>query len=444
MTATQTMKRISVLFAAIVAASLLAMAGPLASPGNTQQADPPPPTLTGETLVATTLTGTYGPDQDPGEFTVTSVTCSEDGGALTYTAQGPAAGPYPGTYEETGTFELGDPAVFGPKVVESFEATFKIDALIGNEPYTVTGTKRAPVSSLEYPYGECFTEQDVDSAEREEIFLAVAGRATTSYEATIETPSGGRFRDSGNSRVGLTSQRYFSSSGTLEGEYAVFDDFFYSELSETEPILPPAPEDTTAPDITGMPSNIIAEATGPGGAQVSWQAPTANDAVDGAVNVSCSPASGTIFPLGTTLVDCSAQDSRSNSDTETFMVSVLYDFEGFFKPVDNPDVATNSVRAGSAVPVKFTLGGDMGLDVFYVEANGSTYPKSQQIPNPEVTVDGIEQTVTAGSSGLSYDPATGLYTYVWKTSKEWAGSYRQLVVKFADGESYRANFKFTR
>ncbi len=193
-----------------------------------------------------------------------------------------------------------------------------------------------------------------------------------------------------------------------------------------------------------MPSNIIAEATGPGGAQVSWQAPTANDAVDGAVNVSCSPASGTIFPLGTTQVDCSAQDSRSNSDTETFMVSVLYDFEGFFKPVDNPDVATNSVRAGSAVPVKFTLGGDMALDVFYVEANGSTYPKSQQIPNPEVTVDGIEQTVTAGSSGLSYDPATGLYTYVWKTSKEWAGSYRQLVVKFADGESYRANFKFTR
>ncbi len=78
--------------------------------------------------------------------------------------------------------------MFGPKVVESFEATFKIDALIGNEPYTVTGTKRAPVSSLEYPYGECFTEQDVDSAEREEIFLAVAGRATTSYEATIETP----------------------------------------------------------------------------------------------------------------------------------------------------------------------------------------------------------------------------------------------------------------
>ncbi len=88
--------------------------------------------------------------------------------------------------------------------------------------------------------------------------------------------------------------------------------------------------------------------------------------------------------------------------------------EGFFKPVDNLDVATNSVRAGSAVPVKFTLGGDMGLEVFE-----TGYPKSQQIPNPQVTVDGIEQTVTAGSSGLGYDPATGQYTYVWKTDKAW-------------------------
>ena len=228
-----------------LAVGLLAMAGPLARAGNAQQAaDPPPPTLTGESLVAYTITGEfYGPDEGLGEFTVTSVSCSESEGegTLTYTARGPAAGPYPGTYEETGTFELGDPTVFGPRVVESFEATFEIDAVIDDEPYTVTGTKRAPVSSLEYPYGECFTDGD-DSGEREEVFLAIAGTATTSYEATIETPSGSRFRDSGNARVGLTSQRYFSSSGTLDGEFANFDEFFYSGLSETEPILPTTTE----------------------------------------------------------------------------------------------------------------------------------------------------------------------------------------------------------
>ena len=437
MTATQTIKKISVLFAAIVAASLLAMAGPLASPGNTQQADPPPPTLMGETLEATTLTGVYGPDQGPGEFTVTSVTCSEDERTLTYTAHGPAEGPYPGTYEETGTFKLGDPAVFGPRTLESFEVNFKIAALIGNEPYTVTGTKRSIAPSYDAASNICFTPEY--GSEEEEIFAAIADTPTTSYEATIETPSGSRFRDRGNTRVGFTSQRYYTSSGTLDSVYGVFGDYFYSELSETEPILPPAPEDTTAPEITGMPSSMIREATGPSGALVSWQAPTANDVVDGAVDVNCSPASGTIFPLGTTQVECSASDSRGNTATKSFQVSVLYGFEGFFKPVDNPDVATNSVRAGSAVPVKFSLGGDMGLDIFE-----TGYPKSQQIPNPEVTVDGIEQTVTAGSSGLSYDPMTGQYTYVWKTDRAWAGQYRQLVVKLADGESYRANFKFTR
>lgn len=59
------------------------------------------------------------------------------------------------------------------------------------------------------------------------------------------------------------------------------------------------------------------------------------------------------------------------------------------------------------------------------------------------TVDGIESTVTAGASGLSYDAATGRYTYVWKTAKAWAGTCRQLVVKLTNGASKRASFLFS-
>lgn len=96
------------------------------------------------------------------------------------------------------------------------------------------------------------------------------------------------------------------------------------------------------------------------------------------------------------------------------------------------------VKAGSAVPVKFSLSGDQGLNIF--EAG---YPKSQQIAcDSTATVDGIEQTVTAGSSSLSYDATTDTYTYVWKTEKAWAGTCRQLVVKLNDGTFHRANFKF--
>jgi len=113
-----------------------------------------------------------------------------------------------------------------------------------------------------------------------------------------------------------------------------------------------------------------------------------------------------------------------------------YNFTGFFQPVDNAPVL-NSVKAGSSVPVKFSLAGDQGLDIFL-----SGYPTSQQIAcDSSASLDDIEQTVTAGGSSLSYDATTDQYTYVWKTNKSWAGTCRQLVVILKDGSIHTANFK---
>jgi hypothetical protein len=53
-----------------------------------------------------------------------------------------------------------------------------------------------------------------------------------------------------------------------------------------------------------------------------WQALTATDVVDGNVDVECSPGSGTIFGLGQTTVSCIATDSRGNSNTKIFKVTV--------------------------------------------------------------------------------------------------------------------------
>jgi hypothetical protein len=157
------------------------------------------------------------------------------------------------------------------------------------------------------------------------------------------------------------------------------------------------------------------------------------------VNVSENPYPGGNIVTRTPDGDWIIRENMDASFKTYVSPSVLYDFEGFFSPVDNPEVATNKAKAGSAIPVKFSLGGDMGLDIFE-----SGYPKSQQIPNPGEPLDGVEQTVTAGSSGLSYDPTTGLYTYTWKTEKAWAGQYRELVVQFDDGTVKRANFNFTK
>jgi len=114
-----------------------------------------------------------------------------------------------------------------------------------------------------------------------------------------------------------------------------------------------------------------------------------------------------------------------------------YSFTGFFQPVDNPPTV-NSARAGSAIPVKFSLAGNQGVEVF---APGSPASQRQACATGD-PLDTIEETATAGSSGLSYDPATDTYTYVWKTSKPWAGTCRQLMVRFFDGSEYVANFKF--
>jgi len=106
--------------------------------------------------------------------------------------------------------------------------------------------------------------------------------------------------------------------------------------------------------------------------------------------------------------------------------------------VDNPPVL-NKVKAGSAVPVKFSLGGNFGLGIF---ATGS--PHVTTIPCQNGTVDPIEETVSADQSKLNYDPLTGKYIYVWKTNKAWSNTCLVLTLKFIDGTEKTALFKFTK
>jgi hypothetical protein len=80
--------------------------------------------------------------------------------------------------------------------------------------------------------------------------------------------------------------------------------------------------DTTPPTIVGMPNDIAVETADPTGAVVSWPAPSASDNVDGPVPVTCDPASGTRFPIGTTTVDCTASDAAGNAATRSFSITV--------------------------------------------------------------------------------------------------------------------------
>jgi WD40 repeat protein len=134
----------------------------------------------------------------------------------------------------------------------------------------------------------------------------------------------------------------------------------------------------------------------------------------------------------------------SHASTWDFAIHQRYAFTGFFQPVDNTDSSgtyiLNSMKAGAAVPVKFSLNGNQGLSVFAAKSPASATFSC----DPTMSVDAIEQTVNAGGSSLGYSSSTGQYTYVWKTDSSWAGTCRQLVVTLADGTTHRADFKFTK
>ena len=169
---------------------------------------------------------------------------------------------------------------------------------------------------------------------------------------------------------------------------------------------------------------------------VNFPAPTATDNCS-TPTVTTSVASGSIFPVGTTAVTVTAKDASGNESTCTFNVTVLYNFFGFFAPVDNLPVL-NVMNAGKGVPVKFSLSGDKGLNIFAANS-----PHSVAI-NCDGTApqDDVTETVNAGGSSLNYSATSDQYNYVWKTEGSWKNTCRQLVLKLNDGTEHRANFKF--
>jgi hypothetical protein len=142
-----------------------------------------------------------------------------------------------------------------------------------------------------------------------------------------------------------------------------------------------------------------------------------------------------------------ATDRVGNSKSASCVYTVAtWDFPGFFRPVD-PLPTYNLVKAGSSVPIKFSLDGapvpgsntGQGLSIF------ASAPASAPITcNSTADVDAVEETGTAGNSSLTYDATADQYVYVWKTEKAWANSCRQFALKLADGTTQRANFKFAK
>jgi len=214
------------------------------------------------------------------------------------------------------------------------------------------------------------------------------------------------------------------------------DDFDQRNVKAATFTLPPA--DNTPPVIDPI-ANVVVTLPPNSSATsmpVTFPTPTATDD-SGSVTVMTNPVSGAVFQVGTTTVNVTATDPTGNTATGSFTVTVLHNFSGFLQPVENLPLL-NLVNAGQAVPVKFSLSGNKGLNIF-----AAGYPASGQIAcDASEPGSVIEETISAGGSGLTYDAAADRYTYVWKTQKAWKGTCRILSVRLTDGSEHFAKFRF--
>ena len=113
------------------------------------------------------------------------------------------------------------------------------------------------------------------------------------------------------------------------GELLVFDATFEQHCEGGTPALygrirvenPPPPPDTTAPTLY-LPGDMTVETSNATGTNVDYSAYAIDDR-DPNPSFACTPASGSFFPIGTTTVNCRAEDQSGNVATGSFLVHVV-------------------------------------------------------------------------------------------------------------------------
>ena len=112
--------------------------------------------------------------------------------------------------------------------------------------------------------------------------------------------------------------------------------------------------------------------------------------------------------------------------TDTATVNVIWNFGGFSGKNEGRPSLTSG-KAGANLNLRFTLGGNQGMDVI-----AAGYPRSGAFTcGGSPLLDATEPV----SADLNISDG-GQYLFNWKTNKAWANTCRSFVLKLADG-TYR-------
>jgi extracellular elastinolytic metalloproteinase len=133
---------------------------------------------------------------------------------------------------------------------------------------------------------------------------------------------------------------------------------------------------------------------------------------------------------------CISSNASSTPVVEVpLSLTVIYDFRGFFFPVDNPP-AVNVLNAGVPVLLRFSLGGNFGTDVLAADS-----PSWQQIDCATGAPIGASEAADS-LFGLRFIPGISQYLDIIRTRLQWRGTCRRLTLSLNDGTSHPALFRF--
>ncbi len=240
---------------------------------------------------------------------------SGSGAPVTYSIPTPSLTEFPGITERSYVFVVaghsaGDLGAFSLSVTSSNATAVELTDITDVTPPELT----VPSS---------MTLEATKPAGAEATFTVSANDAVDGVRPVVCVPASGSTFPIARTRVNCTASDLSDNVGTRGFNVTV--------------------KDTTAPVMT-LPSPPTAEANTPEGAVVTYEV-TASDLVDGSRPVTCTPASGSTFPRGTTTVSCASSDTRNNTTTKTLEVKVT----------NGPLPVTGELTVGGTAKVGSTL-----------------------------------------------------------------------------------------
>jgi len=179
----------------------------------------------------------------------------------------------------------------------------------------------------------------------------------------------------------------------------------------------------TEPPAIKVPETITATATSASGATVDYTV-TGTDAKDGTVAVTCEPASGSTFPVGTTTVNCTATDAAGNKSAGSFDVVVAPQPDTAPPAIKVPDTITKPASSPSGEKVDYEVSATDAKDgtvaVTCDPASGSTFPVGRTTVAC-TSKDAAGNTATASFDVVVDEPLDSDGDGLWDVIEIWLG-----------------------